>query len=224
MTHGVLAATPYPHIAKVTSHHEQVSSLAEFHSRLVAHAQQGHCLFGGQLTRPLKNESRAGAIAHEPKPWVVFDFDKVEGKDHADVVERYLPNPRALTDCLKDGTTLAATAPAGAFFMNLAVASAPRSERAAAAGAARACPAPMSGAVAISTSRSGSRATSLAYPATSLGVALMPRYMSANVAPVRAPMVWGPAAGCEGSEAPMGRYELSGASGMPPNVELERRG
>lgn len=91
MTHGVLAATPYPHIAKVTSHHEQVSSLAEFHSRLVAHAQQGHCLFGGQLTKPLKNESRAGATAHEPKPWVVFDFDKVEGKDHADVVKRYLP-------------------------------------------------------------------------------------------------------------------------------------
>lgn len=91
MTNGVLAATPYPHIAKVTSHHEQVSSLAEFHSQLVAHAKRGHCLFGGQLTRPLKGESRAGATAKDSKAWVVFDFDKVEGKDHADVVKRYLP-------------------------------------------------------------------------------------------------------------------------------------
>ncbi len=91
LTNGVLAATPYPRIAKVTSHHEQVSSLAEFHSQLVAHAQQGHCLFGGQLTRPLKNESRASATTREDKAWVVFDFDKVEGKDHADVVKRYLP-------------------------------------------------------------------------------------------------------------------------------------
>ena len=91
MTNGVLAATPYPHIAKVTSHHEQASSLAEFHSQLVAHAKQGHCLFGGQLTRPLKGESRAGATARDNKAWVVFDFDKVEGKDHADIVKRYLP-------------------------------------------------------------------------------------------------------------------------------------
>lgn len=91
MTQGVLAATPYPHIARVTSHHEEVSSLAEFHSQLVAHARQGHCLFGGQLTRPLKQESRAGMTTKEGKSWLVFDFDRVEGKDHADVVKRYLP-------------------------------------------------------------------------------------------------------------------------------------
>lgn len=91
MTNGVLAATPYPQVSKVTSHHEQVADLSEFYAALSKHAAAGHCLFGGQLTKPLKNESRAGLTRKEPKQWVVFDFDKVKAKDAEDVIKRYLP-------------------------------------------------------------------------------------------------------------------------------------
>ena len=90
-TNGVLAATPYPHVSKVTSHHEQVANLQEFYDALVAHAAKGHCLFGGQLAKPLKSESRAGLTVKEPKSWLVFDFDKVDATDAADVVARFLP-------------------------------------------------------------------------------------------------------------------------------------
>lgn len=90
-TNGRLAATPYPHVSQVTSHHEQVTGIAEFYETLRRHAHQGHCLFGGRLVRPLKKESRAGLTAREPKQWVVFDFDKVDATDHVDVVRRFLP-------------------------------------------------------------------------------------------------------------------------------------
>lgn len=88
---GRLTATPYPHISKVTSYHEQVNSLAEFKDTLVAHAEADHCLFNGQLSSPLHNESRAGKTLKTEREWVVFDFDKVIGKDAAEVVAKYLP-------------------------------------------------------------------------------------------------------------------------------------
>lgn len=91
VTNGELAATPYPHVSKVTSHHVAIDGLDAFHAALVEHAKAGHCLFGGQLKRPLHGESRAGLTAADAKAWVVFDFDKVEAKDAADVVKRYLP-------------------------------------------------------------------------------------------------------------------------------------
>lgn len=91
MTRGVLAATPYPHVAKVTSHHEEAHSLQDFYDLLVAHGAAGHCLFGGHLTRPLRGESRAGLTDKSPKQWICFDFDKVDATDHADVVKRFLP-------------------------------------------------------------------------------------------------------------------------------------
>jgi len=91
MTNGVLAATPYPHVSKVTSHHEQVDDLQGFYNVLVKHAAQGHCLFGGRLSKPLKSESRAGLTVKGPKSWLVFDFDKIDATDDADVVARFLP-------------------------------------------------------------------------------------------------------------------------------------
>lgn len=91
MTRGVMAATPYPRVSKVTSHHESASNLAELHDLLVTHGNQGHCLFRGQLTRPIKGESRAGLTDKAPHQWVVFDFDKVEAADAADAVATYLP-------------------------------------------------------------------------------------------------------------------------------------
>lgn len=91
MTRGVLAATPYPHVVKVTSHHDEAETLQDFHDLLVSHGAAGHCLFGGHLARPLKAESRAGLTDKRPKQWACFDFDKVDATDHADVVKRYLP-------------------------------------------------------------------------------------------------------------------------------------
>lgn len=88
---GTLTSAPYPHVVRVTSHHEEVATIKQFHDALVAHAAQGHCLFGGKLQRPLLAESRAGLTDKKPREWIVFDFDKVEGKSPADVVKRYLP-------------------------------------------------------------------------------------------------------------------------------------
>lgn len=91
LRNGQMAATPYPHVSRVTSHHEQCSALEQFELLLRAHAQAKHCLFGGALDHPLKHESRAGKTLKKPKEWVVFDFDKVDAKDHKDVVAKYLP-------------------------------------------------------------------------------------------------------------------------------------
>ena len=52
MSNGVMTATPYPHVSKVTSHHEEAFNLQDLHDLLVKHAAKGHCLFGGQLTKP----------------------------------------------------------------------------------------------------------------------------------------------------------------------------
>lgn len=91
LTNGTMSSAPYPHVSKVTSFHEQAKSLADFHKLLLDHAGQDHCLFNGQMTRPLVSESRAGMTQDTPREWVVFDFDRVQAKDAADVVARYLP-------------------------------------------------------------------------------------------------------------------------------------
>ena len=88
---GVITATPYPHVSKVTSHHHEVRTLQQLHAVLEEAAQKKHCLFGGQLNRPIENESRAGLTAKTDRHWLVFDFDRVEGSSPADVVKRYLP-------------------------------------------------------------------------------------------------------------------------------------
>lgn len=90
-TDGVFASTPYPHVSKVTSYHEQAKTLAEFRDLLEAHAGLNHCLFNGHLKTPLKGESRAGQTNPKPHEWLVFDFDKVEAKNAAEVVKTYLP-------------------------------------------------------------------------------------------------------------------------------------
>lgn len=88
---GLITATPYPHVTRVTSYHEEAKTLAEFRDLLIKHAALGHCLFNGHLEAPLKDESRAGKTRKTKKDFVVFDFDKVEARDAAEVVSRYLP-------------------------------------------------------------------------------------------------------------------------------------
>lgn len=88
---GRIVAKPYPLVSKVTSFHESFNTLAEFAELLKTHAVMGRCLFNGQLVRPLSMESRANMTEHGPRQWVVFDFDKVQASDHAEVVRKYLP-------------------------------------------------------------------------------------------------------------------------------------
>ena len=91
MTNGVLASTPYPYVSKVTSHHEQANDISGFFTLLKKHADLGHCLFSGQLNKPLKGESRAGQTAKDARHWVCFDFDGVQANSHEEVVKNYLP-------------------------------------------------------------------------------------------------------------------------------------
>lgn len=92
LTNGTLTASPYPHVTKVTSFHTVATNLADLHRLLVEHAKQDHCLFNGQMSRPLVMESRAGMTLPTKREWVVFDFDRVAAKDAAEVVAKYLPN------------------------------------------------------------------------------------------------------------------------------------
>lgn len=90
---GQFSVSPYPHVSRLTSYQEEVNTLAQFETALREHGKAGHCLFNGQLKHPLDAESRAGkTLKGAPREWVVFDFDKVEAKDHADVVRRFLPD------------------------------------------------------------------------------------------------------------------------------------
>lgn len=91
MSGQALTVSPYPHVSKVTSHHETATTLSEFKDVLEAHALKNHCLFNGQLDRPLENESRAGHTKRQARDWVVFDFDKVEGANAEEVIKTYLP-------------------------------------------------------------------------------------------------------------------------------------
>lgn len=88
---SVMNSAPYPHVSKVTSYHEQANDLPQFMALLEQHAAKNHCLFNGQMQHPLQHESRAGKTLVRPREWIVFDFDKVPGKNAAEIVAKYLP-------------------------------------------------------------------------------------------------------------------------------------
>lgn len=91
MSNGVLTATPYPHVTKVTSYHEQAETLEEFHALLLKHAALDRCLFNGLLEAPLVDESRANKTRKTLRDFVVFDFDRVDATSPEEVVAKYLP-------------------------------------------------------------------------------------------------------------------------------------
>lgn len=89
---GTFNVASFPNVSKLTSYHETASTLAQFRDLLITHAAQAHCLFNGQLTRPIQHESRASKTRkHTPQDWAVFDFDGVDASDHAEAVAKYLP-------------------------------------------------------------------------------------------------------------------------------------
>ena len=76
---------PYPHVRDVTSHSARASTPDELFQLLLEHAQQGHCLLKGTLSRPAVRESRAGLTqAEAPTRWLLLDLDFDSGWDSVD--------------------------------------------------------------------------------------------------------------------------------------------
>ena len=67
----------YPLVKNFTSYEEQVETIEQLFKSIIFHADQGHCLIKGKLTRPLVNEPRAGTTrTDDSTQWVCLDFDR----------------------------------------------------------------------------------------------------------------------------------------------------
>lgn len=76
---------PYPNAATFNSFHYDIESLEHFHNVLVAHAEEGHCLLKGELSKNLKEERRAGSTSPlTPTQYLLLDLDFDGGFDSVD--------------------------------------------------------------------------------------------------------------------------------------------
>jgi hypothetical protein len=74
---GGIEKDAYPLVARVTSHEENIDTPSELFKAIRFHADLGHCLLKGQLSRPLTNESRRGTTRTDQfTQWVCLDFDR----------------------------------------------------------------------------------------------------------------------------------------------------
>jgi len=81
---GQLTKTGHPRIIDVTSHTENYETIEELHEHLIRHADAGHSMLKGNVTRPLVKESRAGSTdPNAPTQILLLDMDGV--KDVKDV-------------------------------------------------------------------------------------------------------------------------------------------
>lgn len=86
---GSIEKDAYPLVANVTSHEVSITTPAEFYAAIVDHANQGHCLLKGMLSRPLVMESRRGATSTDQKTeWICLDFDRHECESIDDVLNK----------------------------------------------------------------------------------------------------------------------------------------
>jgi hypothetical protein len=77
---GKIEKSAYPLVRDFTSHQEQVETIEQFCDALRQHAELGHCLLKGKLSRPLHGESRAGSTnAQDNTQWLCLDLDGAEG-------------------------------------------------------------------------------------------------------------------------------------------------
>lgn len=85
---GSYDSTPYPLVSAVTTHTEDVGTIEEFYTQLVAHSNAQHCLLKGTTSRPLVRESRAGLTAPEATWYLCMDFDGIDpqGKTIDDIL------------------------------------------------------------------------------------------------------------------------------------------
>lgn len=77
---GSITKSAYPNIYEVTSIEEPCASLQVFEGLLKKHAQLGHCLLKGNISRPLTAESRAGTTdTNAATEWICLDLDGIPG-------------------------------------------------------------------------------------------------------------------------------------------------
>lgn len=90
---GKIEKTSYPMVKGFTSTTYQIDTIQQFYERTQHHAEQGHCLLKGHLSRELRAESRAGSTqSHDSTSWLLFDLDRVPGiKTPEQFVREVLP-------------------------------------------------------------------------------------------------------------------------------------
>lgn len=73
---------PYPHVKNFNSYEHHVQTIEELHQHIVHHADLGHCLLKGNLTKVLSNQSRAGVTDRAATSQLLaLDFDGISLKD-----------------------------------------------------------------------------------------------------------------------------------------------
>lgn len=84
---GSVTKDAYPLVEAVTSYDEEVTTPSEFFKAIKTHADQGHCLLKGLLSRPLVRESRRGTTKTDgTSEWVCLDYDRHECENIDDVL------------------------------------------------------------------------------------------------------------------------------------------
>lgn len=79
---GTISKTAYPNVEAVTSYKEEITTPTELFKAIKAHADQGHCLVKGLLSRDLLRESRRGTTkTEEATEWLCLDFDRYKASD-----------------------------------------------------------------------------------------------------------------------------------------------
>lgn len=79
---GSIDKDPYPFVSCFTSHTHKITVLNELFKLIKTHAEQGHCLIKGNLSRELVNESRKDTTRTDSTTeWVCIDFDRYPTDD-----------------------------------------------------------------------------------------------------------------------------------------------
>lgn len=85
---GSIEKSSYPNVWEVTSHSERFGNLTEFEVHLRHHAELGHCLLKGEVTRQLTKESRKDSTdRNAPTNWICLDIDGVEAESVEEVMK-----------------------------------------------------------------------------------------------------------------------------------------
>lgn len=82
---GEIRKVGHPRVIEYVSHEESWASIEDLHGLLIKHADKGHCLLKGNLSRPLLNESRAGTTdANAMTHFIVLDLDGLKGVENVE--------------------------------------------------------------------------------------------------------------------------------------------
>jgi hypothetical protein len=82
MEDGQIKKIGHPRILNYTSHEVEYSNIEELLELLKRHAAKGHCFLKGLISRPLRDEPRAGTTdPNAPTSILLLDFDGIRGID-----------------------------------------------------------------------------------------------------------------------------------------------